>query len=275
MVVRLRSHGGRRRLRTDRRERSRLGQAVPHVGGLPADPAGGGSAHAGSARRRGGSGRRSRHRARAHPVHRAHERSELDPSVGARRDGSRPSLSRGFRRQGQGKRVAELVRRSAVPERRPCWPPTQREPWPVTRPFGCGTSGTKTRTASIPPTRPSAREWLRRISSAIRSADPSARLTVGLHMEDLENDRVLGPREASEVCDVALDAWLSDLCQLGEWPNGRAAPAVPGRCHALARQRPRRVVRGVWPADLPQWRSGRRRGETSEPRLSRRGVGRG
>ncbi len=54
----------------------------------------------------------------------------------------------------------------------------------------------------IPPTKSSAREWLRRIASAIRTADPGARLTVGLHMEDLENDRVLGPREASEVSDV-------------------------------------------------------------------------
>jgi len=54
----------------------------------------------------------------------------------------------------------------------------------------------------IPPTRSSAREWLRRISSAIRAADPRARFTVGLHMEDLENDRLLGPREASEICDV-------------------------------------------------------------------------
>jgi len=54
----------------------------------------------------------------------------------------------------------------------------------------------------IPPTRSSAREWLRRIASAIRTADPAARVTVGLHMEDLENDRVLGPREASEACDV-------------------------------------------------------------------------
>ena len=54
----------------------------------------------------------------------------------------------------------------------------------------------------IPPTRSSARKWLRRISSAIRAADPRARFTVGLHMEDLENDRLLGPREASEICDV-------------------------------------------------------------------------
>ena len=54
----------------------------------------------------------------------------------------------------------------------------------------------------IPPTRSSARGWLRQIVAAIRTADPDARLTLGLHMEDLENDRVLGPREASEACDV-------------------------------------------------------------------------
>jgi len=54
----------------------------------------------------------------------------------------------------------------------------------------------------IPPTRSSARKWLHRIASAIRSADPEAQVTAGLHMEDLENDRLLGPREASEVCDV-------------------------------------------------------------------------
>ena len=54
----------------------------------------------------------------------------------------------------------------------------------------------------IPPNRSSARGWLRQIASAIHAADPNARLTVGLHMEDLENDRVLGPREAADVCDV-------------------------------------------------------------------------
>jgi endo-1,4-beta-mannosidase len=54
----------------------------------------------------------------------------------------------------------------------------------------------------IPPTASTAREWLRQIASAIRMADADARLTIGLHMEDLENDRVLGPREASAVCEV-------------------------------------------------------------------------
>lgn len=62
--------------------------------------------------------------------------------------------------------------------------------------------GNESSNCVIPPTRSSAREWLRRIASAIRTADPGALLTDGLHMEDLENDRMLGPREASEVCDV-------------------------------------------------------------------------
>ncbi|MDH3305933.1 MAG: cellulase family glycosylhydrolase [Acidimicrobiia bacterium] len=53
----------------------------------------------------------------------------------------------------------------------------------------------------IPPSRSSARDWLGRISSAIRAADPAVLVTIGLHMEDLEEDRKLGPGEAAEVCD--------------------------------------------------------------------------
>lgn len=54
----------------------------------------------------------------------------------------------------------------------------------------------------IPPTRSAARAWLARLSSAIRSGDATALVTVGLHMEDLEEDRRLGPPEASEACDL-------------------------------------------------------------------------
>jgi endo-1,4-beta-mannosidase len=53
----------------------------------------------------------------------------------------------------------------------------------------------------IPPTRAAARAWLARLRSAIRGADEAALVTVGLHMEDLEEDRQLGPREVSESCD--------------------------------------------------------------------------
>jgi endo-1,4-beta-mannosidase len=52
-----------------------------------------------------------------------------------------------------------------------------------------------------PPDRPSARDWLKRTGQAIRVADPTARVTIGLHMEDLEEDRRLGPAEAATECD--------------------------------------------------------------------------
>jgi endo-1,4-beta-mannosidase len=54
----------------------------------------------------------------------------------------------------------------------------------------------------IPPDGSSARAWLARLSAAIRSADQTSLVTVGLHMEDLEEDRRLGPREASQACDL-------------------------------------------------------------------------
>ena len=53
----------------------------------------------------------------------------------------------------------------------------------------------------LPPDRAAACAWLARIVSALRAADDTALVTVGLHMEDLEEDRRLGPHEASTVCD--------------------------------------------------------------------------
>ena len=69
-----------------------------------------------------------------------------------------------------------------------------------------------------------------------------------------------------------LDARLSHLCR---WADGRTDEhsAVPGRCHALARRWKRRVVRGVRPAHVSTGRSGRRGGQASIRRLSRRGAG--
>ncbi len=52
-----------------------------------------------------------------------------------------------------------------------------------------------------PPTGKWAREWLERLTAAIRGSDERALVTVGLHMEDLEEDRRLGPREAAGSCD--------------------------------------------------------------------------
>jgi endo-1,4-beta-mannosidase len=53
----------------------------------------------------------------------------------------------------------------------------------------------------VPPSRASAERWLERLTGAIRTADPTALVTIGLHMEDLEEDRILGPTEAAAACD--------------------------------------------------------------------------
>lgn len=91
----------------------------------------------------------------------------------------------------------------------------------------------------IPPTRSLGRDWLWRLSDAIRSADTTALVTVGLHMEDLEEDRKLGPAEAAEVSDFltmhgypAYAAWaegptderlLPFLVRVTRWLGGGAA----------------------------------------------------
>jgi len=53
----------------------------------------------------------------------------------------------------------------------------------------------------VPPNHDAALEWLALTTSAIRSADPNHPITIGLHMEDLEEDRKLGPLEAGQFCD--------------------------------------------------------------------------
>jgi len=52
-----------------------------------------------------------------------------------------------------------------------------------------------------PVTREAAMAWLARISEAIRAVDSHGLITIGLHAEDLEEDRCLGPAEAAGVCD--------------------------------------------------------------------------
>lgn len=53
----------------------------------------------------------------------------------------------------------------------------------------------------IPPSRDAAIAWLETMAGAIRSIDSAHPITIGLHMEDLEEDRRLGPAEAARVCD--------------------------------------------------------------------------
>jgi endo-1,4-beta-mannosidase len=62
--------------------------------------------------------------------------------------------------------------------------------------------GNENSNCCAPPTSDDGVRWLERMASEIRSVDPSCGITIGLHMEDLEEDRRIGPAEAARVCDV-------------------------------------------------------------------------
>lgn len=53
----------------------------------------------------------------------------------------------------------------------------------------------------IPTDRAHGRVWLDQVTTAVREADGGAAITIGLHMEDLEEDRNIGPAEAALFCD--------------------------------------------------------------------------
>ena len=61
--------------------------------------------------------------------------------------------------------------------------------------------GNENSNCCVPPTRRAAVAWLERMSTRIRAADSNVAVTIGLHMEDLIEDRRLGPREAGRFCD--------------------------------------------------------------------------
>ena len=61
--------------------------------------------------------------------------------------------------------------------------------------------GNENSNCCIPPTRRAAVAWLKCMSTRIRSADPKVAIRIGLHMEDLIEDRRLGPQEAGPFCD--------------------------------------------------------------------------
>lgn len=61
--------------------------------------------------------------------------------------------------------------------------------------------GNENSNCCVPPTVDAGRAWIKHIAGEIRAADPSTPITIGLHAEDLEEDRRLGPGEAADVCD--------------------------------------------------------------------------
>jgi endo-1,4-beta-mannosidase len=84
--------------------------------------------------------------------------------------------------------------------------------------------GNENSNVCVPHTREQGRAWLGRMAEALRSADPSCQVTIGQHMEDLEQDRKIGPGEAAEVCDF--------LCMHGyplyaPWARSPTDPTLP------------------------------------------------
>ena len=53
----------------------------------------------------------------------------------------------------------------------------------------------------VPADRDSARAWLVAMTDALRRQDPKTPITLGLHMEDLQEDRGLSPADAADACD--------------------------------------------------------------------------
>jgi endo-1,4-beta-mannosidase len=84
--------------------------------------------------------------------------------------------------------------------------------------------GNENSNVCVPDTREQGRAWLARMSDTLRFSDPACRVTIGLHMEDLEQDRRIGPAEAAEVSDF--------LCMHGyplyaTWARSASDPALP------------------------------------------------
>ena len=62
--------------------------------------------------------------------------------------------------------------------------------------------GNENSNCTVPPSRAAGEAWLERMASAIRENDPGRPVTIGIHMEDLEEDRGIGPAEAARWCDL-------------------------------------------------------------------------
>src|SRR5688572_3738084 len=62
--------------------------------------------------------------------------------------------------------------------------------------------GNENSNCTVPPDPAAGSAWLERMTAAIRTADPGRPITVGIHMEDLEDDRRIGPAEVAKHCEV-------------------------------------------------------------------------
>ncbi|MGI6468013.1 MAG: hypothetical protein GXZ09_06565 [Syntrophomonadaceae bacterium] len=90
---------------------------------------------------------------------------------------------------------------------------------------------------AIPPDREKARHWLQVMTSTIRRYSPDKPVTIGMHSEDLEQDRQMWPQDAALYCDYlcmhgypAYLSWVNDpmdahalpfLAIVTEWLGGK------------------------------------------------------
>jgi endo-1,4-beta-mannosidase len=62
--------------------------------------------------------------------------------------------------------------------------------------------GNENSNCTVPADAAAGEAWLERMTGALRASDPGRPITLGLHMEDLEDDRRIGPAEVARHCDV-------------------------------------------------------------------------
>ncbi len=99
--------------------------------------------------------------------------------------------------------------------------------------------GNENSNCTVPPDRSAGLAWLERMTGALRSSDPGRPITIGIHMEDLEEDRRIGPAEAARWCEIVSmhgypiyadwsagatdDVLLPFLAEVTRWLSGGAA----------------------------------------------------
>jgi endo-1,4-beta-mannosidase len=92
--------------------------------------------------------------------------------------------------------------------------------------------GNENSNCTVPPDPVSAVDWLQRITAAIRHGDPGRPLTAGIHMEDLEDDRGIGPVEVAACCDFVS---MHGYPIYAEWSAGPADDRVVPFLEAMTR----------------------------------------
>ncbi len=79
--------------------------------------------------------------------------------------------------------------------------------------------GNENSNCTIPPDPSSAHRWLEQMTWILRGHDPRVKITIGTHMEDLEDERLIGPAEAGRWCDFVC---MHGYPAYADWSRGPA-----------------------------------------------------